>query len=124
MVREQVESQFPAGARFDLRRNDLVVWPEGDFETEVAYDLTADGPVLTARAMAGEAAAALPPLACEQVLFRKVDLRRDSWNRVWDATASDPELRLPHVHVLPAAAPAPEAAPEPARAAELLPAAD
>jgi hypothetical protein len=116
MVREQVESQLPAGTRFDLRRNDLVVWPDGDFAVEIAYDLAGDGPALTARG--GDAAA--PPLAWEQVLFRKVDLRRDTWNLLWDRAAGDADVRLPQVRVLPAREAAPPETTGVGPAAELL----
>jgi hypothetical protein len=91
LIHEQLQSLFPAGSRFDFRRNDLIVWPDAVFSVEAAYDLTGDGllaPRLTEAGPAGE----LPVLRREQVLFRQVQVAREGWIGLWENDAGDAPL--------------------------------
>jgi hypothetical protein len=91
-VAEQLQSLFGPAARFDFHRNDLIVWPAGDFSVRGLYDLTQDGDL-------SPRGASLPVLRREDVFFREVRLPREAWVRIWEADASEAEL--PEVRVLP-----------------------
>jgi hypothetical protein len=98
-VAEQVQSLFAAGARFDFHKNDLIVWPGGDFSVRGVYDLTQDGDLSPACA-AGEGAVRFPVLRRDEVFFREVRLPREAWVGLWESDTS--EIPLPEVRVLPA----------------------
>jgi hypothetical protein len=86
LIHEQLQSLFPAGSRFDFRRNDLIVWPDAEFAVEGAYDLTADGR-LTPRFAEPGVAGELPALRPGQVLFRKAQVPREGWIELWETDA-------------------------------------
>jgi hypothetical protein len=94
-VAEQLQSLFGPGARFDFHKNDLIVWPAGDFSVRGVYDLTQDGD-LSARG------ASLPVLRREDVFLRQVNVPREAWVGLWEADAN--QTPLPVVRVLPARA--------------------
>jgi hypothetical protein len=99
LIHEQLQSLFPAGSRFDFRRNDLIVWPDAEFLVEGAYDLTADGLLVPRFAEAGAMATELPVLRREQVLFRQVQVPREGWIGLWETDAGD--ALLSDVEVFP-----------------------
>jgi hypothetical protein len=98
LVQEHVRSLFPPDTRFDFRKNDLVVWPTADFTVEATYDLTADTTIVPAFTT-GPREIRLPTLRPDQLLFRRVQLPRDAWIRLWDC--SPEQLATPPVTVLP-----------------------
>jgi hypothetical protein len=99
LIREHVASVFPDGARFEFRRNDLIVWPTADFLVEATYDLSADGP-LVPRYSAGTPDVGLPTLAPCDILFNRIPLPRDGWIGLWDSDVSGGPP-LPALRVLP-----------------------
>jgi hypothetical protein len=110
LVREHLRALFaPHDARFDFRKNDLVVWPAPDFAVEAAYDLTADRPAAPRFATAATEPT-LPILHPDQLLFRHVQLPRETWVQRWDPTTPLDALPVAQT-VLPAAAPATPPAP-------------
>jgi hypothetical protein len=100
LIHEQLQALFPAGSRFDFRRNDLIVWPDAGFAMEGAYDLTADGR-LTPRFAEPGVAGELPALRPEQVLFRKAQVPREGWIELWETDAGG--AALADVEVFPPA---------------------
>jgi hypothetical protein len=99
LIHEQVESLLSEGARFDFRRNDLIVWPAADFAAEVTYDLTTtDGPLVPYYVTAAPDIR-LPALEVAQVLFRQVAVPRSAWIELWESDAAD--VSLSAIQVLP-----------------------
>jgi hypothetical protein len=101
IVREQVLSLFGAReARFDFRRNDLIVWPHPDFSVEGIYDLSTDG-AIEPRFTTSPQDVRLPALSAEQILFRGAPVAREGWIKLWESQAETP---LPGMRVLGAEA--------------------
>jgi hypothetical protein len=84
-VREQMESQLPPGAVYDLTENRLMVWPPSGSNGEVVYDLTA-GP------------------KADVLLYSATPIRWADWVETWqrdhDGKGHEPLLPL-RVRLLP-----------------------
>jgi hypothetical protein len=107
LVREQIEASFaPDCPPYDITDEGLVVWPGGEYEVKVVYDLGA-GPVLHPRVVEGRPAAELPVLDPGQLLFSSRAVAWADWVAAWEqdqAGAGHPAALLPGVRVLPAMA--------------------
>ena len=70
LVRQHVEALLPPPpARYDIRPQGIVVWPEGDPAIEVLYDLT-NGPLVAPRLIRGYPRRDLPMLPRSRLVFR------------------------------------------------------
>jgi hypothetical protein len=105
LVREQIETCFaPHCPPYDVRAPGLIVWPGPGYETEMVYDLRAEGPVLRPRVVAGRPPADLPVLEADDILFSRRAVAWQDWVEVWerDQAGEGPgKPLLPGVRVLP-----------------------
>src|SRR5262249_25011854 len=82
--RGQIEASFaPSCPPYDVTEAGLVVWPGGDFATEVVYDLR-EGPVLRPRVVAEEPSNGLPVLKADELLVRNREITWTDWVEAWD----------------------------------------
>jgi hypothetical protein len=84
------EASSDSTIHFDVRRRQLVVWPDDGFEREVAYDLSN------------------PPDSVRRLIFANVAVPWPLWRSVWDAQTPKEIAEItgqiaPDVDVLPAA---------------------
>jgi hypothetical protein len=105
LVREQIRANLPTGCvAYDLTPNRLVVWPDANYEAEVAYELR-NGPVLLPLHLVGVSSMTMPVLHANRLLFAKVPLTWEAWVAAWERDrtgAGLPEPLLPGIRVLPA----------------------
>jgi hypothetical protein len=104
LVRDQIRACLPAACcAYDLTRDQLVVWPDAHYETEVIYDLR-DGPLLPPNPSVGVSSIPMPRLEADRLVFANVPLTWRRWVEAWEQDrAGDglPEQQLPGVKVLP-----------------------
>jgi hypothetical protein len=84
----------------------LVVWPDGSYESEVAYDL-GERPLLHPRVVIGKPPAELPVLAADDVLFGLRPVTWQAWVEAWERIQKgegEAKPLLPGVHLLPVTA--------------------
>ena len=115
VVEENVRARLMLkDVRFDLRRDQLVVWPGGDFSAEAVYDFDLPSEQTMAPEYRTPAAGRvpLPELRREQLVLRYVPLPRQAWAGLWEgkSEASGGVMMLPRVRVLAERSPAAEAA--------------
>ena len=89
LVREQIDSQLPHAAEWDVVDEGLLVAPQGDMETEVFYPLDIEGPI-EPQVVRGELWRAVPTLDPCQVLFNRVPVSWRRWVAFWQNDAVDP----------------------------------
>ncbi|HTU22019.1 MAG TPA: hypothetical protein VMG10_28530, partial [Gemmataceae bacterium] len=103
VVREQIESQLPAGTAYDLTENGLVIWSLAGPDAEVVYDLE-DRPEITPRSHGPSMLPAMPPLAADAVLYSETPIRWTEWVQTWQLDhdgKGHPPLLPPRVRLLP-----------------------
>ena len=102
VVEEHVRARLaPGEARFDLRRDELVVWPTGDYSAESAYPLRGRDP-LVARTVAPEGGVmAMPELRRGDVMLKLTPLPRERWTGLWERGVMTRGDGIPEVGVLP-----------------------
>lgn len=84
LVREQIEDQFaPPAPWYDLSAAGLVVWPEGEDDVEVLYDLR-DSPWIAPQSVRGLSRRLLPTIQRRQLVFGEVPAAWDDWVAVWN----------------------------------------
>jgi len=78
LVREQIAALLGEGVPYDVSPEGLVTWPGDGYESEVVYDLDAEGLLLGS--VRGAALAKSPPtLAAEALIFRRQHIRWAAW---------------------------------------------
>lgn len=84
LIDQQIRALFPQhpDLRYDLRRNQLIVWPTPDYTIEAAYTIQTDR--LLSPRFTTPTATPLPSLAPTDLLLRKSQVRRASWIAIWD----------------------------------------
>jgi hypothetical protein len=80
-VREQIEAALPAGSKYDIADEGLVVWPSG-WATELVYDLEAE-PRLTAKVRGGPPAEPPPAIDRAALFFREQAISWAAWAEAW-----------------------------------------
>ena len=81
----------------------LVIWPDGQYESEVRYDLHAR-PLIRPRPRSVARHYDLPTLAANHALYCELPIRWDAWVACWEAEQSAeriPELFDHEVNLLP-----------------------
>jgi hypothetical protein len=102
LVRQQVETLLPVGAAWDLTSEGLILWPPGS-DGEAVYHLN-EGPQLSPHPQGEAAAADLPVLRADDLLFGAVAIRWPDWVRTWQADHAGrghSPLVPPQVRLLP-----------------------
>ncbi len=104
LVREQVEALFaPECPPYTLANDDLVLWPDGHFDTEIVYHLE-ESPTLHPRVVEGKPPGRLPELDADRLLFSRRPVAWQDWVEAWErdqAGAGRPGPLLPGLRVLP-----------------------
>jgi len=82
LCREQIEAQLGPDSPYDVADDGLVVWPGGDYQTELVYSLSGEGKLEpTPR---GAPPRSLPPsLQSEQLLLARQPVSWASWLALW-----------------------------------------
>jgi hypothetical protein len=84
LVRQEIEAQLPSPTPlFDIRQNELMIWPESDPAAPVRYDLDGE-PAQNG----SNGSSALPQLDISRLLFRQIPLSWDAWVKAWEMLAS------------------------------------
>jgi hypothetical protein len=114
IVREQLRGCFAPGLPpYDVTDKGLVVWPDGRYESEVRYDLTAR-PWMRPRPRPLARQYDLPTLEANHALYGELHIAWDTWVACWEAeesTGAMPDLfphevnLLPSKYLVPAASP-------------------
>lgn len=96
LCREQIESQIQKKSPYDVADEGLIVWPGGDYQSEVVYAL-ADEPRLSPTPRGKPPATPPPELDGDQLLLWRQPVPWTTWLALWkspEATASSlPSLR-------------------------------
>ena len=104
LVREQIERCFaPRVWAYDVREHELVIWPDGRFETEITYDLR-QRPFLEPRPNNAALQYGLPPLEPVRLIYRETPIKWSDWVAAWDQNEADstpPRPLLDAARVLP-----------------------
>jgi len=89
LVREQIEACFePRTLAYDIRENELIVWPDGRYEVEVFYSLQ-EQPLIEPRPEEAARAYHLPFLRAPRIIFAHNDLEWEAWVAAWDAETAE-----------------------------------
>jgi hypothetical protein len=104
IVREQLRGCFAPGLPpYDVTDKGLVVWPDGRYESEVRYDLTAR-PWMRPRPRPLARQYDLPTLEANHALYGELHISWDTWVACWEAeesTGAMPDLFPHEVNLLP-----------------------
>ena len=103
LVREQVEEQFGPRPWYDFAPAGLILWPEGEEDVEVLYDLQGDR-AISPQAVRGQPRRLLPTLSRPQLLFSEVPVSWNDWVATWTQDAAGqghPRQPIAPVRVLP-----------------------
>jgi hypothetical protein len=104
LVRQQIEAQFPPPAPwYDVSAAGLLVWPDGDEDVEVLYDLQ-DGPWIAPQSLRGLPRRSLPTVARRRLVFAETPVPWDDWVAVWsrdEAGQGHPRESVAPVCILP-----------------------
>lgn len=82
LVREQVESHVPHDALWDITGEGLAIIPQGDPDSEVAYDLHPEQPV-AARVVRGQPWKVWPRIDPTRAVFSRMPLAWNRWVAYW-----------------------------------------
>ncbi|MEM9693352.1 MAG: hypothetical protein AAGA56_12460 [Myxococcota bacterium] len=91
LVREQIEAELPSGVHYDVSDEGLLVWPDRDYRTELAYPLAkASGRVIAPAQVRGEPLE-VPPrvLDTRRMFFREQEISWLAWVAAWSAAGHD-----------------------------------
>ena len=84
LVRQQIEDQFaPPMPGYDFATAGMVLWPEGEEDVEVLYDLHA-GPWIVPQPVRGLPRRGLPSVERRQLVFSEVPAPWDDWVAIWN----------------------------------------
>lgn len=97
LVREQLAVSFPTAHLVDIGAQGLVAWLDGGHA--LAYDLTAPGPVLPARDLAGSLPISQPAINASSLIFARTPL---SWKDCAAAWPDEPAMARASSLLLPA----------------------
>jgi hypothetical protein len=104
IVREQLRGCFaPELPPYDVTDKGLIVWPDGRYEAEVRYDLSAR-PWMRPRPRSLARQYELPTLEANHALFAELPIPWDTWVACWEAEESGapmPDLFPHEVNLLP-----------------------
>jgi hypothetical protein len=104
LLRQQIESLLPSPTPwYDISPAGVVVWPEGEEDVEVLYDLQ-EGPWVAPQSVRGLAHRTLPTVERWQLVFADVPLLWDDWVVIWNQDAAGlehPRESAAPVRVLP-----------------------
>ncbi len=104
LVRQQIEDQFvPPMPWYDVSAAGLVLWPDGEENVEVLYDLH-DGAWIAPQSVHGLARRRLPTVQRWQFVFNEVPVSWDGWVLIWNqdvAGQGHPRESVAPVRVLP-----------------------
>jgi len=84
LVREQLAHALGPDVPYDVSDEGLVVWPAGDYRTEVVYALDGDGPTLSPKVRGAVLPTHPRPLDARAVLFRHAPILWDSWRNAFE----------------------------------------
>jgi hypothetical protein len=103
VVREQIESQLPAGTVYDVAEKGLVVWSLMGQKSEIVYNLDSR-PDITPVVYGPSILPVLSPFAAEAILYAETPIRWTDWVQTWqldhDGKGHAPLLPL-RVRLLP-----------------------
>jgi len=89
LVREQIVSCLPlADLRYDIAERALVLWPDGDYETEIRYELD-DRTRIVPRPRSAAERFDLPVLSSERLLFSQGSIAWSQWCGYWEAVLNN-----------------------------------
>jgi hypothetical protein len=104
LVRQQIEVQFGSPLPwYAFSPSGLVLWPQGEEDVEVLYDLQTDRPIAP-QTVRGQTRRLLPTLLRQQLLFSEVPAAWDDWVMIWNqdiAGQGHPRGSIAPVRVLP-----------------------
>lgn len=97
IVREQIEAELGEAAHYDIAADGLIVWPEGDYRTELTYDIRdGDGRVLTPRIRGDEPKLPPPVLDTRRMAFSDQAISWLAWVAAWSAAETE-GARIPRL---------------------------
>jgi hypothetical protein len=106
LIREQIQSCLPTGCcAYDITPEQLVVWPDANYEAEVIYRYTEE-PKLHPHHVLGVPTMDMPTLTPERLIFARVPMTWEQWVTVWELDSAGvglPDQLLPGIEVLPRA---------------------
>ncbi len=105
VVREQLQSCFVGGMPpYDMTDRGLVIWPGGDYQDEVRYEMT-QRPTMRPRPRTLAKQHAMPTMEAPQAIYAENSIQWDDWVAAWDAeqeAKTGPALFPSEVRLLPA----------------------
>ena len=96
LVREQLEAVLGAST-YDIAGDGLVLWPGGDYASEVVYDLSSRS--LAPRVRGTEPSGTLPTFTGKRAVFGRETIAWSQWESAWERVAAGDDV--PRVTVGP-----------------------
>jgi hypothetical protein len=106
LVREQIEAHIQAApTRYDIGDRGLIIWPSGDYDAEVIYDLTKRWRIAPETRGVGPGTD-YPVVAARQIVFTRTQLAWTDWVELWSKPIDTDAVHrlLDGVRILPDAA--------------------
>jgi hypothetical protein len=92
LVREQIEARIGDAMPYDIADEGLVLWPNGDYRSEVVYPLAGHGASLpTVRGT--PITAPFASLDRDALRFSSVAIEQASWREAWEGAPRGDRLR-------------------------------
>jgi ABC-type thiamin/hydroxymethylpyrimidine transport system permease subunit len=113
LVREQIVHAIGSDVPYDVSDEGLVLWPTGDYRTEVVYALDTDAEQLAPLVRGAVLATQPRPLDARAVIFRRNEITWNSWRNAFDVVEGPVPRLLAGPPLFARARPAPRTDAEP-----------